>query len=199
MSPPSQIKSLEDNFRLVGKYARVIAGAGLPYYIAFFGVKWALPTRPVIALIVSFITLMIAVWIAVQLCRFIKHSIPTTIAIVGLFVASTYASTFAGLSATIHIWRATSYTVTASPSLVPTSGKISDVISVEDLFGIFSQYYTVVLLDLMPGIEFSKTFALPDSVEIKSRIGGLPVLGFKIPVIFAIVGAFKKWREIRKK
>jgi NADH:ubiquinone oxidoreductase subunit K len=200
MTSKSRIKSLDEIIRLIGEYAGVIAGAGFPYFIAFFGVKWALPTRPVVALVVSIITLLIAIWLAVALSRFIKHSMPTTIAIVGLFVASAYASigAFAGLSATIHTWRPTSYNVTASQPLLPTAGRTNDTIPVEDPFGIFAQYYTVVVLDLVPGIEVSKTMALPTTVEIKSRLGGLPVLGFKIYMIFAVIGAFKKWKEIRK-
>lgn len=200
MSLKSRIKSALDGLHPVGAYATVIAGAGSPYLIPFLGVKWALPTRPAIALIVSVITLVIAIWIAVTLSRFINHSIPTTMAIVGLFVASTYASigAFAGLSATIQTWCPASYSVTASQPLLPVVSKTNNVIPVDDSFSIFADYYTLVLLDLIPGIEFSKTLALPATVEIKSRLGGLPVLGFKIYMIFAIIGAYKKWKEIRK-
>jgi hypothetical protein len=200
MSLQSRIKSLDESVRLAGDYAAVIAGAAAPYLIPFLGVNWALPAHPAIALIISLVTLIIAICIAVILGRFVKHKIPTTIAIVGLFVASIYASigAFAGMSATIHTWRPVSYTVSPSAPLLPVAGKPNEVIPVDEPFGIFSQYYTVVVLDLVPGIEVSKTLALPPSVEIKSRLGGLPVLAFKIYVIVAVIGTFKKWKEIRK-
>lgn len=188
------------NTKLVGNYLAVIAGAGSPYLIAFLGVKWALPARPVVALIASLITLAIAIWSAVMLSRFIKHSIPTTIAIVALLVASTYASVgaFAGLSATIHAWRPTSYDITAAQPLLPTAGRANETISSDDPFEIFSNYYLVVMLDLIPGIEFSKTLAVATTVQPKSKLAGLPVLGFKIYIIVAVIGAFKRWRDVRK-
>lgn len=185
---------------LLGNYLAVISGATSPYLIAFLGVKWALPERPVVALIASLITLVIAVWSAIKLSRFIKHAIPTTIAIVALLVASTYASVgaFAGLSATLYTWRPSSYDVTAAQSLIPTAGSVNKSIPVDDPFEIFSNYYLVVMLDLIPGIEFSKTLALATTVQTKSKLGGLPVLGFKIYFILAVIGAFKRWREVRK-
>lgn len=190
----------KNQYKLVGDYLSVIAGAGSPYLIAFLGVKLALPGWPMIAFIASVITLVIAIGAAVGLSRFIKHSRPTTVAIVALFVASTYASVgaFAGLSATIHAWRPESYSVTAAPPLIPIAGSTTEHPPTDDPFEIFSNYYLVVMLDLVPGIEFSKTLILPTTVEAKSRLGGLPVLGFKIYVLLAVIGAYKKWKEVRK-
>ena len=191
---------IEEKARFVGEYAAVMAGAGFPYLIAFAGVKLALPGRPVIALIVSIVTLAIAIWAAIMLSRFVKKSLPTTVAIVGLFVASTYAAAgaFTGFSATLYTWRPSSYSVKPAQSLIPAAGRANEMIPIDDPFEIFSNYYTVQMFDLVPGIEFSKTLALPTTVEPKSKLGGLPVLGFKIYMILAVIGAFKKWREVRK-
>ena len=194
-------KSRSDtNLELVGKYLAVMAGGAAPYLIAFLGVKRALPTQPVVALIASLITLAIAIWSAVKLSQFIENAIPTTMAIVALLVASTYASVgaFAGLSATLQTWRPTSYDVTAVQPLLPAAGRANETIPVADPFGVFSNYYLVVMLDLIPGIEFSETLALTTPVQTKSKLGGLLVLGFKIYVLIAVIGAFKKWREMRK-
>jgi len=40
--------------------------------------------------------------------------------------------------------------------------------------------------------------AITPPVEVRSRLGGLPVLGFKVFVLVAVIGAFKKWRDLRK-
>ena len=105
---------------------------------------------------------------------------------------------FAGLSATIYTWRPASYSLTATEPLLPVVGRSENPITPDDPFGIFSHYYQLVLLDLIPGIEVTKTMTISPPVEIKSRLGGLPVLGFKIYLIIAVIGAFKKWREVRK-
>jgi hypothetical protein len=177
----------------------VLSGALSLYWIPYLGAKWALPNRPFVALTVSVISLTMSIVVAWWLAHSLTRRTPTVL-VIGVFAAAIVVSigSFAGLSATIYTWRPTSYSLTASEPLLPVASESENLITADDPVGLFSHYYQLVLLDFIPGLEATKTMTINHPVEIKSRLGGLPVLGFKIYILIAVVGAFKKWRELRK-
>lgn len=193
------VTKADDATLAVRDYAGVLTGAFALYIIPAVGVRKALPSHLILAAVVSVLSLAIALGVALLLRRSVKSS-SSTVLIVGLFVAAVLGSlgAFAGTSATLNAWRPSSYSITAQKMSEATSAP-TDAVAVSDPFGAFVDYYSWVLLDLIPGVDVAKTLKVNPTLEPVSVSGGLPVLGFKAYVIFTIIGLFKKWSESRKR
>ncbi len=64
-------------------------------------------------------------------------------------------------------------------------------------FYVFAEYYTMILLDLLPGLQVSETFDLRLPVEPNGLVAGVPVLLFRVWVIFGAIKSFMIWWSAR--
>ena len=63
--------------------------------------------------------------------------------------------------------------------------------------GTFVDLYMLTFLDLIPGIDLFETLHLKPSIESRNLIGGLPILAFKIFVLYRLFDVFLFWLKRR--
>jgi hypothetical protein len=84
-------------------------------------------------------------------------------------------------SYTLHSLGLGAYTVTPLPSI-----------------DVFMRLYFFALADLIPAIKVTETLHLKSPVEARDFVAGLPVLAFRIFVLWFVFDAFKTWRKSRQ-
>ena len=131
----------------------------------------------VAALFAAFLTTA-AVWITYE----VKSStrVGTAAGVAGILALGllTLAVVGAWISYMLHVKGLAVYTVPADYSV-----------------GTFVDQYLYVFLDLLPGIEVWKTLSVKPRIEPKDAAAGLPILGFKIFVVWLFLDAFRSWRK----
>jgi hypothetical protein len=59
----------------------------------------------------------------------------------------------------------------------------------------FVDFYMYTFLDILPGIEPLKTLSLNAAIESQDWVAGLPVLAFKLYVVWLFLDAYGSWRK----
>lgn len=62
----------------------------------------------------------------------------------------------------------------------------------------FIRLYFFTLADLIPALKITETLHLSSPIEARDYAAGLPVLGFRIFVLWFVFDAFRHWRKSRK-
>jgi hypothetical protein len=63
----------------------------------------------------------------------------------------------------------------------------------------FVDFYMYVFADILPGMEPLRTLRIAVAVEPQDWVAGLPVLGFKLYVLWLFVGAYRSWWRATKR
>jgi len=63
----------------------------------------------------------------------------------------------------------------------------------------FTMYYIQTSVDVLPGLELSETLGLKLPVEPEGAVAGLPVVVFRVLVIFGIVASLTMWWSARSR
>jgi hypothetical protein len=64
--------------------------------------------------------------------------------------------------------------------------------------GTFVDLYFHTFLDLLPAIDVPKTLNIKPAIESRTVLGGLPILAFKLFVVWLFFDAFFSWRRGRE-
>ncbi len=67
----------------------------------------------------------------------------------------------------------------------------------EDL-ATFSGYYLWLFLDMIPALEITDTLGLTTPVEPTGLVAGMPVLSFRILVLYGLLRVFRVWWKSRR-
>ena len=177
----SSIKELTEMTKLYKYIAESVIGAGmgvilvggLLYYISRF--HWIAGAVFAAILIATSIWLFNNVKSATQ-----KHE---TIGVIGTLALGffTTALVCAWISFTLYVNYPNLY-------LVPTNFSP----------GTFFNFYMYTFLDLLPGIKVMETLHLKFPIEYNNFTAGLPILLFKIIVVWLFFDAFKSWLKAKK-
>jgi len=118
-----------------------------------------------------------AIWFTHQVKTSWSSSATSVIAILATGLL-TVAVVGAWISFTLHVSHRASYVVPAKYTL-----------------GTFVDFYVYTFLDLLPGIEVWDTLSVKPPIEAKDARAGLPLLGFKIFVVWLFLDAYRTWRR----
>ena len=153
----------------------VVLAAGL----VIAGFSWLLSRAHwILGAILALVFVVAAVWLA----RGMRQSRgPIEILSVLVLAILAAAVVFAWISFALHAGRPGAYTVPTSYSP-----------------GTFLDLYMIAFLDLLPGIEVLKTLNLSPPITPRTVLGGLPILAFKILVVWFAVEAILSWLEKRR-
>ena len=62
----------------------------------------------------------------------------------------------------------------------------------------FATYYIWVLLDMLPGLQASDLLSFDPSLKPKNAVAGVPVIAFRMFVLFGLLAALRVWWNGRK-
>jgi hypothetical protein len=116
-----------------------------------------------------------SLWLGLQDLKLGRLARPQGIGATILIVVHSVAL-FAAVSFMLHITGAGVYTVKSS-------------VSFSDFFG----YNVWLFLDLLPGLDISKTLGIQAQIEPSGPVTGIPVVVFKVFVIFVLLKAVNDW------
>lgn len=120
----------------------------------------------------------LAIWLTHQVKRSSQRNAPHEVVAVLTLGLFTLAIVGAWISFTLHVSGLASYVVPAKYSI-----------------GTFVDLYMYTFFDLLPGIEVWKTLSVQPPIEPRDVLGGLPLLGFKVFVVWLLLDAFRSWRK----
>jgi len=154
----------------------VVLAAGL----VIAGFSWVLSRAHwILGLILALAFVVAAVWLA----RSLKQSARGPIEVLAVLALAILAAAvvFAWVSFALQVGKPGAYSV-------PTSFSP----------GTFVDLYMITFLDLLPGIEVLKTLNLSPPVAPRTVMAALPILAFKILVVWFAVEAFLSWLGKRR-
>jgi len=120
----------------------------------------------------------LAVWLTYQVKRSSQYNAPHEVVAVlalGLFTLSVVG---AWISFTLYVSGLGCYVVPAKYSITT-----------------FIDLYMYTFFNLLPGIEVWKTLGLEPPIESRGVVAGLPLLGFKVFVVWLLLNAYRSWRK----
>lgn len=158
-----------------GRTAGVIAGAGVAAALIRLLLDLASRLHWFIAALLAFILACAAVWLTRQVkkARAAKPSDVLAVLALGLL---TLAVVGAWLSFTLYQTHLASYAVPAAVSI-----------------GTFLDLYMYTFFDLIPAIDVWETLHVTPPIEAHGPVAGLPLLAFKVFVVWVLFDAFFFW------
>jgi hypothetical protein len=191
-----RIKAFENRLtRRVGVPLFIMLASVLPYLIPAMAARAVLPANRELGWALALLSLALAGAVFWQLRLRLRTSGPA-IYIVALMSTLLFLGigSFAAISTAIYIEDPTAYKVIVPRLLIDTSPGIG-ASSIIDPFGFFADHYLWVFFDMLPGIEVNETLKFVAPAEPMSTAAAIPVLGFRIYVLLALIASYKTWRK----
>ena len=135
----------------------------------------------VLAASVSIAVVLVCIWVT-RLARRPLLASTRAMGAASLSVGLWAAVTLAGwASMTLHSLGIGTYVATSAPSL-----------------DVFTRLYFYTLADMIPAIKITETLHLKPPLQTQDFAAGVPVLLFRVFVLWFLFDAFKTWRKSRK-
>lgn len=177
----SGVKEFTEKANVAFDAAKAIVGAGFMAIIISWLLHLVSQLHWVLGAVLAVLLSLTAVWLTGQVKR--ASSKAETIGVLGVLALGlmTLALVCAWISFTLHESGIGDYSVPAKYSP-----------------GTFFDLYMYTFLDLLPGIKVLKTLNLKLPIESRNFVAGLPILGFKLFVVWLFFDAFSSWRKAKQ-